>query len=91
VKKLIFLVVACGTVLVLSSCSTTLPFCATSNAVGSKVGESTRSVVLGALVFGDAGISTAAKNGGIKNISTVDVKFTNLWFLQKYLTTVTGE
>ncbi len=70
-----------------------MPQTATSNAVGSKVGKASATVYLNVLAFDqDASIRTAAKNGGISKISTVDVKFSNfLGLIQTYETIVTGE
>jgi len=84
---------ACGAALMLASCSITLPVSATSNAVGSKVGKSKGSCYLGALCFGvDASIQSAAKNGGISKISTVDYTQKNLLnLIITHETTVTGE
>lgn len=68
------------------------PVSATSNPVGSKVGEASGQVILG--IFGDvqAGIRTAAANGGITEISTVDFEVANMFnVIQTYTTTVTGE
>ena len=58
--------------LALVGCSTTLPVNATSNPVGTKVGESTGMYLFNCIpLFGaDSGIQKAAKNGNIKNIST---------------------
>jgi hypothetical protein len=85
-------VAGCAAVM-LASCSITLPVAATSNAVGSKVGKSSGNCFLGFLCFGvDASIQTAAKNGGISKISTVD--YTNKSILNLIIThetTVTGE
>ena len=77
----------------LSSCSITMPVNATSNPVGSKVGRAKGMVFLHALAFGaDASIKTAAKNGGITKISTVDIKYSDvLGIVQSYETIVTGE
>ena len=77
----------------LSSCSMTSPVCATSNPVGNKVGMASGNGYLGALIFDvDASIRTAAKNGGITKISTVDWKWTNiLGLLQTYTCIVSGE
>ncbi len=77
----------------LSSCSIIKPVGATSNPVGSKVGTAKATVYLGALAFDqDASIQTAAKNGGIKKISTVDMKQGNiLGIIWTYETIVTGE
>jgi hypothetical protein len=78
-----------------SSCSLTIPVTATSNPVGSKVGTAKTNAIFG--VFhpdgGDASIQTAAKNGGISKISTVDFKrnLVFLWIVISYETIVTGE
>ena len=89
VKPLMTVVVAAA----LSSCSLTLPVTATSNPVGSKVGKASGTCYLGVLCLGaDASIQTAAKNGGIKKISTVDIKTNNvLNLIVTYETIVTGE
>lgn len=79
--------------LFMASCSLTLPVGATSNPVGSKVGTASGTGYLGVFFFGaDASIQTAAKNGGITKISTVDLKQTNvLGVIWTYETIVTGE
>ena len=76
----------------LSSCAITLPVNATSNPIGSKVGTAKATGYLGYLFFDqDASIQTAAKNGGITKISTVDIKQTNtLGIIVGYETIVTG-
>lgn len=77
-----------------ASCSITTPVAATSNEVGSKVGRSSGNCYLGpVLCFGvDASIMTAAKNGGISKISTVDFKMKNiLGIVITYECIVTGE
>ncbi|MEI2711019.1 MAG: TRL-like family protein [Chitinophagaceae bacterium] len=80
--------------LVMTSCTVTLPVNATSNPVGNKVGSSKTSAILG-LFFdgGDASIATAAKNGGIKKISTVDFKQSHYLagLYSAYETIITGE
>ena len=78
---------------VMSSCAVTMPVNATSNAIGSKVGKAKATGYLGVLFFNqDASIQSAAKNGGITKVSTVDVKVTNLLGLVVgYETIVTGE
>lgn len=80
-------------VAIMSSCALTLPVTATSNPVGSKVGRATAIGYLGIIYLNaDASIRTAAKNGGITKISTVDIKQTNLFnLLTTYETIVTGE
>ena len=77
----------------MSSCALTLPVNATSNPVGSKVGTAKATGYLGVLFFDqDASIKTAAKNGGITKISTVDIKSTSLLgLIVTYETMVTGE
>ncbi len=76
-----------------TSCALTMPVNATSNTVGGKVGTAKATGYLGVLFFDqDASIRTAAKNGGISKISTVDVKSTSiLGLIVTYETIVTGE
>jgi hypothetical protein len=74
----------------LGSCTTTMPLTATGNTLGSRVGQS-EAVMLFGLPNGDYSIATAAKNGGISKISTVDVKFDWWIFGITYTTIVTGE
>jgi hypothetical protein len=78
---------------ILASCSLTHPVAATSNPIGSKRGQATGTCYLSVLCFGaDASIETAAKNGGITKISTVDITTKNiLGIVVMYTTTVTGE
>lgn len=88
-KKLFFVSILA---LIFTSCSVTLPVNATSNEVGSKTGSSSTTSIFG-LFFdgGDASIRTAARNGGINRISTVDFKSTNyLFIVGQYETIVTG-
>ncbi|MCC6726637.1 MAG: hypothetical protein IT258_19200 [Saprospiraceae bacterium] len=77
----------------ISSCAVTMPVNATSNPVGSKVGTAKATGYLGVLFFDqDASIRSAAKNGGITKISTVDIKYSNvLNIVITYETIVTGE
>jgi hypothetical protein len=69
------------------------PFLATSNPVGSKVGQATGTVYLG--IWGNAqiGIQQAAKSAGITKISTVDVETEAVLgaLIVNYKVTVTGE
>lgn len=83
----------CCAAAMLASCSITLPVNATSNSVGTKVGKSSGNCYLGALCFGvDASIQTAAKNGGISKISTVDYQNKNvLNLIITHTCIVTGE
>ena len=77
----------------LTSCSITVPVSATSNELGSKTGTATGTCYLSQLCFGaDASIATAARNGGITKISTVDLKTSNiLGLIVRYECIVTGE
>jgi uncharacterized protein YdbL (DUF1318 family) len=90
VKSILALVAA---VALMSSCALTLPVNATSNPVGQKVGSAKATGYLGILFFNaDASIRSAAKNGGITKISTVDIKQTSLLnLIVSYETIVTGE
>ena len=74
-------------------CSSVEPVCATSNKLGTKVGESTATYLFGYLPLGgaDASIQTAARKAGITMISTVDEKVTIGFFTLKKTTIVTGE
>lgn len=92
-KKLAF-VLALVSLLVFAACTTVQPVCATSNEVGSKVGEASGGFLFSAIPMGgaDSSIQTAAKNGGITKISTVDQKVTTyLGFWTTITTIVTGE
>ncbi len=92
-KKLKQIAVVLPIVAMLAGCAVTLPVNATSNPVGTKVGTAKATGYLGILFFDqDASIKTAAKNGGITKISTVDVKTgTILNLIVTYETIVTGE
>jgi len=89
-KTLVFVL---SIVALLTGCAVTLPVNATSNTVGNKVGTATATGYLGVLFFDqDASIKTAAKNGGITKISTVDIKSTSILNLVvTFETIVTGE
>lgn len=85
---LLFIAVA-----MLSGCALTLPVSATSNPVGKKIGTASGTGYFGFLFFNaDASIRSAAKNGGITKISTVDIKQSNiLGLIITYETIVTGD
>jgi len=90
----VFFAVAVAGLMMLSSCSLTRPVAATSNPVGSKVGVASTTQIIGFFPDGgDASIQTAAKNGGITKISTVDYRFSLVFltFIMKHETIVTGE
>lgn len=80
-KKTFF--ASCALALFLSSCAvgtgliytdTKTPLTATSNHLGSKVGQASVINVLGLVALGDASIQEAAKSAGISRVSHVDVK-----------------
>ncbi len=91
-KKFKNFVVAGALGAVLAGCSITLPVNATSAETGGKVGRSSGSCYLHGLCFGvDASIMSAAKNGNLKTISTVDLKMKDiLGIIQTYECIVTG-
>tara|TARA_B110000196_G_C20974722_1_gene580474 strand:+ start:175 stop:456 length:282 start_codon:yes stop_codon:yes gene_type:complete len=91
-KKLKIVITLGLVALFLTGCAITLPVAATSNAVGSKVGTSTATGYFGVLFFdADASIRSAAANGGITKISTVDVKVSTLLnIITTYECIVTG-
>ncbi len=71
---------SCGAVGMMGTIYTdyTAPVAVTSLSLGKKVGSAKAISVLGLVAIGDGGINTAAKNGGIKKISHVDVKTTSI-------------
>jgi hypothetical protein len=93
IKKIATFVIMVAIAAGMSSCALTLPVNATSNPVGNKVGTAKATGFLGVLFFDqDASIRSAAKNGGITRISTVDIKNTNILnLIVTYETIVTGE
>jgi hypothetical protein len=88
-KKLILLASA-G--LIMASCSVAGPWMVSNNKIGGKRGEAKRKIFLG-ITFGhtDLSLATAAKNGGITRIATVDWKVKGGLFTKTYYTIVTGE
>jgi hypothetical protein len=90
-KKLKSFAAICAVAL-LSSCSIITPLAATSHPVGKKIGTAKATIIFGMCFGGDASVMTAAKNGGITNISTVDVKHKNiLGIVHSIETMVSGE
>jgi hypothetical protein len=70
---------------------TTEAVSATAHKVGSKTGMACTSNILGIYASGDASVHTAAKAGGITNITSIDKQYTNYAFLYgKMCTIVTG-
>jgi hypothetical protein len=85
-----YLVATCACIL--SSCSLTTPIAATSNPIGTKMGKSSGYCIVGICLKADASIMTAAKNGGITKISTVDYRRKNfLGIVQFHECIVNGE
>ena len=76
----------------LGSCSISGPLMVTNHSGGDKKGEASRKIIFN-ITLGqtDLGAITAAKNGGIKKIATVDWKVTGGIFSTTYTTIVTGE
>ena len=77
-----------------AGCATlTTPVTATTQPVGSKVGQATGKLWFTFFGTADVGVRAAAENGGIKTISTIDItkKLGPLGFFTDYTTTVTGE
>jgi hypothetical protein len=89
-KKLLLLF---GFGLLLTSCSITYPVMVTDNPIGTKVGKASGNCYFRAICIDtDYSLQSAAKNGGIKKIATVDIKVTNvLGIIWTFETTVTGE
>lgn len=93
-KKIIKNISVVAVLALMTSCSISGPLILTDNAGGkdSKKGVSSYKVILGFKPMNaDASIATAAKNGGIKKISTVDQKIKSGFFVSTYSTVVTGE
>jgi len=60
--------------------------------IGSKRGSATAVSILGLFSFGDAGVDTAARSGGIKVIHYADYRVFNMFMLfNSYTTVVYGE
>jgi hypothetical protein len=92
-KRLMSAAVAVA-VLSLTACKTTMPVAISSNPVGSKIGSSKTTSILGFFFDGgDASILTAAKNGKISKISTVDFKVNNVFMgiIVDFETIISGE
>jgi len=92
-KTIKSLFIAAAFAFTLASCSITLPVGAgAADAPGSKVGSSSGTVVIGLAFNQDASVKSAAANGNISKIATIDVEVKNiLGIVQIYTTTVTGE
>ncbi len=65
-------------VIMLQACTVTLPVTATSVPIGPRQGTAKATQVLGAWITGDASIQAAARAGDIHQVSTVDLRTTNV-------------
>ncbi|MDR0657057.1 MAG: TRL-like family protein [Treponema sp.] len=103
-KKIILGTLVLVLIILVGCSSITVPLAATANPVGSKVGEATESRIFGGLTFSQGGViklvlfytgerslSTAAANGGISRIATVEQRIDKNPFIVKVTTIVTGE
>jgi len=91
-KKIVSLVLLSIILMAMVACTSVTPIAATSNPLGSKVGEASIFVLFNYLSLGgDRGIAKAAQNGGITKISTVDQKVVIGIFGTTFYTVVTGE
>ena len=92
-KAIIAFALLVAMVMLMGCPSVKFPTAASSGTVGNKTGQSTGSIILG--LFGDADASalTAAQNGGITQIATVDteVKLFIGGIIVYVTTTVTGD
>jgi len=101
-KKAIIIVALAFAVIALMGCpAVNKPALMGTGVVGSKIGQSSGSIILGLFGDVDAGVIAAAKAGGITKIGLVDVKVKTLMgfgfagfynaLVVTYTTTVSGE
>lgn len=92
-KIIVRLSVVAVLVTFLTGCGASYPVLTTDNPVGTKIGEAGYKRVLGFIITnnGDASVQSAAENGGIKKISTIDYEVRSGFFTTRYKTIVTGE
>lgn len=94
-KKQGFVFLSALAVLLVMGCSTvTVPVFVNSNSINSsKVGEASATIIFGGIFGGefDYSLQTAAKNGGITRIATVDKRIKRELFGYTITTVVTGE
>jgi len=91
------LIIAC--IALIQACTVIHPVAISNNPVGAKVGKASYQRIfvpfigLEAVISGkgDASTATAAKNGSIKQISTVDQEVKTVLIWQRVTTIVTGE
>jgi len=85
-------ILAIGFVALMTSCSVSGPLMVTDNDVSTKRGEASVTVWLGFIrpMDSDISIKTAAKNGKITKVATVDQRIASKLFRVTYTTVVTG-
>lgn len=82
----------CAALLAFSGCTSIVPVSAGAGTIGSRRGEASGVWLFGLPLAADLSAATAAANGGIKRIATIDVKTTNILGLVIVKTTiVTGD
>ena len=82
----------CAALLAFSGCTSIVPVSAGAGTIGSRRGEASGVWLFGLPLAADLSAATAAANGGIKRIATIDVKTTNILGLIIVKTTiVTGD
>jgi outer membrane lipoprotein SlyB len=92
-KKVIVIVALAFAAIALMGCpAVNLPHSVGSASI-QKTGQAEGSIILGLFGDVDAGIATAAQNGGITKIASVDVRVKQMlgYLVVTYTTTVTGE
>ena len=56
--------------------------------MGSKTGEASVHSILGLIAFGDCGVYSAARDGGLTSVNHVDYKYLNVFGIYQCFTTV---
>ena len=73
-KKIATVLLAGAAALMLASCTTVSPVAGATGKVGAKTGEAKQAFFGGLPLKGEGSVYQAAKNGGITNVGTVDVR-----------------
>lgn len=90
-KKLVLSIGVIAVAALTSSCSVTLPLAVSAAPIGNKTGTSSTTVLFGAQLNKNFGISEAAKNGKITGgVATADIKTTSFIIFRKKQIIVTG-
>ena len=93
-RRFLVVALAVAVALIAASCTTVnLPAVMGDGTVGSRTGQASGMIILGLFGTADAGMITAARNGGITQIGAVDHQVTRVFgaLLVTHTTTVTGE